>query len=124
MVAGAMWDGWKRAGRENGVLSYPSTPQKAVSRGAMQGFRKGELWALGSGKAFRVYGSVLTEWRAAGAAAGRYGFPLSDTVVSGEGLTCTFEHGTITVGPQPQAAWSPEVFPREQVGGRGTDDEA
>ncbi|HEX5427054.1 MAG TPA: hypothetical protein VFX00_01910 [Pedococcus sp.] len=122
MVAGVMWDGWKRAGRENGVLSYPSTPRKAVSRGAMQGFRKGELWALGSGKAYRVYGSVLTEWRAAGGAAGRYGFPLSDTVVSGDGLSCTFEHGTITVGPRSQAAWSPEVFPRERIRGRGTDE--
>jgi uncharacterized protein with LGFP repeats len=99
MVAGVMWDGWRRAGRETGVLSYPSTPKKGVSRGAMQGFRKGELWALGSGNAYRVYGGVLTEWTAAGGAAGRYGFPLSDTVVSGNGLTCTFENGTITAGP-------------------------
>jgi hypothetical protein len=113
MVAGVMWDGWKRAGRENGVLSYPSTPRMTVSRGAMQGFRKGELWALGTGRAYRVYGSVLTAWRAAGGSSGRYGFPVSDTVVSGEGLTCTFENGTITVGPQPKAAWSPEVFPRD-----------
>ena len=117
VVSGVMWDGWQRARRESGVLRYPSTAQTAVTRGAMQGFRGGELWALGTGPAYRVYGSVLSEWKAAGGASGRYGFPVSDTVQTSTGITCTFENGTITVSSRPAAPWKPWQAPRKPSAG-------
>ncbi|GAB3441516.1 hypothetical protein GCM10027517_17690 [Phycicoccus ginsengisoli] len=97
VVAGVMWTAWQAAGRETGVLGYPSSARVATSRGAYQKFTKGELWALGSGAARRVYGAVLTQWQAAGGASGPYGYPVTDTTsTAGGGLTCTFEGGTIT----------------------------
>ncbi|MDU0313718.1 hypothetical protein RKE38_08460 [Phycicoccus sp. M110.8] len=97
VVTGVMWAAWRAAGRETGVLAYPSGPRVTTSRGASQTFTKGELWALGSGAARRVYGAVLTQWKAAGGATGSYGYPVTDTVATGDGrLTCTFEGGTIT----------------------------
>ena len=92
-----MYTGWAAAGREDGVLRYPVGPQASDSRGASQKFEKGELWALGGGAARRVYGAVLNEWKDAGGADGRYGYPVSDTVETDGGrLTCEFEGGTIT----------------------------
>lgn len=96
VVSGVFWTAWKSAGREKGVLGYPSTERTSVDRGSFQKFVKGELWALGSGAARRVYGGVLTKWKAAGGAGGSYGFPITDTKFDGTKLTCTFEHGTIT----------------------------
>ena len=96
VVSGVFWTAWTAAGREKGVLGYPTTARTPVSRGSSQKFVKGELWALGSGAARRVYGGVLTKWKAAGGAGGSYGFPLTDTKSEGGKLTCTFEHGTIT----------------------------
>ena len=79
------------------MLGYPTRAVRQDSKGRSQGFQKGELWALGAtGPARRVYGAVLAEWRAEGGAGGRYGYPLTDTVPSGNRLTCTFEGGTIT----------------------------
>ena len=43
-----------------------------------------------------MHGDVLREWKAAGGASGRYGYPVSDTVSDGGRLTCQFEGGTIT----------------------------
>jgi uncharacterized protein with LGFP repeats len=83
-------------GREKGLLRFPTAAAVAEARGTHQTFQGGELWALGSGAARRVYGAVLTQWKAAGGAAGSYGYPLTDTTASGDGLTCTFEGGTIT----------------------------
>ncbi|MEO5745961.1 MAG: hypothetical protein ABIQ53_15415 [Terracoccus sp.] len=97
MVTGVMWTGWQAAGRETGVLRYPSGPPTTTGRGSYQVFTSGELWALGSGPARRVHGAVLTEWKSAGGATGRYGFPVGDTVVApGGGLSCEFEGGTIS----------------------------
>jgi hypothetical protein len=96
VVSGGFWTAWQAAGREQGVLGYPTTERTSVERGSTQKFVKGELWALGSGPARRVYGAVLTKWKAAGGAAGSYGFPVTDTKADGTKLTCTFEHGTIT----------------------------
>jgi uncharacterized protein with LGFP repeats len=79
------------------VLGYPTSAVRQDSRGRNQSFQNGELWALGTaGPARRVYGAVLTEWKAQGGASGRYGYPITDTTASGGGLTCTFEGGTIT----------------------------
>ncbi|HET8767741.1 MAG TPA: hypothetical protein VFM86_10495, partial [Pedococcus sp.] len=92
-----MYAAWAAAGREGGALGYPVGPAHTVSRGVAQFFEQGELWALGSGAARRVYGAVLTQWKAAGGATGRYGYPVTDTVATGDGrLTCTFEGGAIT----------------------------
>lgn len=96
VVAGRMYTAWQAAGRENGVLKYPNAPEGSDARGSHQVFQGGELWALGSGAARRVYGDVLTQWQEAGGAAGRYGYPITDTVADGNRLTCTFENGTIT----------------------------
>jgi uncharacterized protein with LGFP repeats len=97
VVAGRMYTAWTAAGRQSGVLGYPSTAEAAASRGSHQSFQRGELWALGSGAARRVYGAVLTQWKAAGGSTGRYGYPVSDTTAaSGGRLTCEFEGGTIT----------------------------
>jgi uncharacterized protein with LGFP repeats len=95
-VHGVMFAGWVRAGRETGVLGYPTRAVGSEARGSSQDFQKGELWALGSGAARRVYGAVLSEWKDAGGATGRYGYPVSDTTASGGRLTCVFEGGTIT----------------------------
>ena len=63
----------------------------------MQDFQRGELWALPGGTPRRVCGAVLDQWKAAGGAAGAYGYPTTDTVDAGNGqLTCTFEGGMIT----------------------------
>ena len=97
VVLGVMDVGWAAAGRQNGVLVYPVAGAASDARGSHQVFQGGELWALGSGAARRVYGAVLTQWKAAGGATGRYGYPVTDTVATGDGrLTCTFEGGTIT----------------------------
>jgi hypothetical protein len=96
-VAGDFYTAYNAAGRESGVLGYPTSALSQDSTGRNQTFQGGELWALGSsGPARRVYGGVLSAWRAEGGAAGRYGYPLTDTVPSGGGLTCTFQGGTIT----------------------------
>jgi uncharacterized protein with LGFP repeats len=96
-VHGVMYAGWQGAGREAGVLRYPAGRAVISARGASQEFQGGELWALGSGAARLVYGTVLSEWKAAEGADGRYGYPLTDTTAVGGGrLTCTFEGGTIT----------------------------
>jgi uncharacterized protein with LGFP repeats len=96
VVWGAMYTGWVAAGREKGVLGYPTGPAHATSRGSYQTFQAGDLWRLGSGAARRVYGGVLSQWKAAGGATGTYGYPLTDTISSDGRLTCTFEGGTIT----------------------------
>jgi hypothetical protein len=96
IVHGAMYTGWVAAGREAGVLGYPTASVRSAERGSYQPFKSGELWRLGSGSARRVYGAVLQEWKAAGGSTGRYGYPLTDTVSQGGRLTCQFEGGTIT----------------------------
>ena len=97
LVPGVMDVAWAAAGRYDGVLRYPTAAVVTETRGSHQVFQGGELWALASGgPARRVHGAVLTQWKAAGGAGGRYGYPLTDTVPSGSGLTCTFEGGTIT----------------------------
>jgi uncharacterized protein with LGFP repeats len=78
------------------MLGYPTGPAHATSRGSYQTFQAGDLWRLGSGAARRVYGGVLSQWKAAGGATGTYGYPLTDTISSDGRLTCTFEGGTIT----------------------------
>jgi uncharacterized protein with LGFP repeats len=95
-VVGTFWDAWRRAGREGGVLGFPTGGQASVSRGARQPFQGGGLWALSGKPAYRVTGAVLSAWEAAGGAGGRYGFPLTDTTTSGGVSTCRFEGGTIT----------------------------
>ncbi|MFC8502114.1 hypothetical protein ACFUC1_07130 [Pedococcus sp. NPDC057267] len=97
VVLGDMWTAWQAAGRENGVLGFPTAPRTVLARGARQVFTKGELWALSGGPARRAYGTVLDAWKAAGGGLGSYGYPLTDTVPTSDGrLTCTFEGGTIT----------------------------
>jgi uncharacterized protein with LGFP repeats len=92
-----MYAPWVDAGREGGVLGYPTGPSHAVPRGLAQFFQKGELWGLTGGTPRRVYGAVLTAWKNAGGATGSYGFPVTDTTDTNDGrLTCTFEGGTIT----------------------------
>ena len=96
-VPNPIYDNWAAAGREGGVLGYPTGPHHTVSRGTAQFFQGGEVWVLTGGTARRVYGAVLTQWKAAGGSTGQYGFPVSDTASTGDGrLTCTFEGGTIT----------------------------
>jgi uncharacterized protein with LGFP repeats len=96
VVSGVFWTAWRAAGREPGLLGFPTTGRVSVDRGSSQKFDKGGLWALGTGPARRVYGGVLTKWGAAGGTGGRYGFPITDTKTDGAKLTCTFENGTIT----------------------------
>jgi uncharacterized protein with LGFP repeats len=96
-VFGEMYAAWLRAGQQDGVLGYPRSAQEATDRGARQVFETGELWQLGTGTAWRVYGAVLTAWTNAGGATGSYGYPTTDTTPTADGhLTCTFEGGTIT----------------------------
>ena len=97
-VAGVMYAGWVANGGPSGLLGYPVTSVARGTQGGNQQFQGGELWALHAGPARLVYGSVLTTWKNAGGAAGAYGYPLTDCTATGDGrLTCTFEHGTITV---------------------------
>jgi hypothetical protein len=96
VVSGAIYATWVANRLDKGVLRFPTAPLVTESRGSHQTFQGGELWALGSGPARRVYGEVLTQWKAAGGSNGRYGYPLTDTTASGSGLTCRFEGGTIT----------------------------
>jgi uncharacterized protein with LGFP repeats len=95
-VPNPMYPAWVAAGREGGVLGYPTGPHHTVSRGTAQFFQGGELWALAGATPRRVYGDVLTQWKAEGGSTGRYGFPVTDTTAMGNQLTCTFEGGTIT----------------------------
>ena len=97
LVPGVMDVAWAAAGRYDGVLRYPNAAMVTEARGSHQVFQGGELWALHGSPARRVYGAVLTQWKAAGGAGGRYGYPLTDTTAgSGGSLTCRFEGGTIT----------------------------
>jgi uncharacterized protein with LGFP repeats len=97
LVDGVMWPAWQAAGEHDGVLGGPVGALTIRSGGLSQDFERGQLWALGSGAARRVYGAVLTQWQAAGGSTGTYGYPLTDTNPTGDGrLTCTFEGGTIT----------------------------
>jgi uncharacterized protein with LGFP repeats len=96
VVSGSIYSTWVANRLDKGVLRFPTAPQTTDSPGTHQTFQGGELWALGSGPARRVYGAVLAEWKAAGGSNGRYGYPLTDTTASGSGLTCRFEGGTIT----------------------------
>ena len=96
-VWGAVYQGWARLGREKGRLGFPTGAVTKDSRGVHETFQGGELWVLGSGAAKLVYGAVLTAWKQAGGATGRYGYPLTDTTTTADGrLTCTFENGSIT----------------------------
>jgi uncharacterized protein with LGFP repeats len=97
-VVDPMFQPWVAAGREGGVLGYPVGAATATTRGSTQSFQRGELWGLTGGTPHRVYGAVLTAWKAAGGAEGSYGYPVSDTGPTPDGtqLTCTFEGGTIT----------------------------
>ncbi|KRF28810.1 LGFP repeat-containing protein [Phycicoccus sp. Soil802] len=97
-VPAPMYAPWVDAGRESGVLGYPTGPSHTEPRGLAQFFQRGELWALGAGSPpRRVHGAVLTEWKSQGGATGSYGYPVTDTTQAGGGrLTCTFEGGTIT----------------------------
>ena len=96
-VPAPMYTPWVNAGREAGVLGYPTGPSHTEPRGLAQFFQRGELWALGSTTPRRVHGAVLTAWKSEGGATGRYGYPVADTTDAGGGrLTCTFEGGTIT----------------------------
>jgi LGFP repeat len=96
-VAGVMYAGWVANGGPSGLLKYPLAAVARGSRGGNQQFQGGELWELNTGPVRVVYGSVLTAWKAAGGAAGRYGYPVTDTTATNTGqLTCQFEGGTIT----------------------------
>jgi hypothetical protein len=96
-VAGVMYTGWGRNYGTSGFMKYPTSALTPQTRGASQTFQGGELWALGTGTAWVVYGAVLTAWKNAGGAAGSYGYPVTDTTATPDGhLTCRFENGTIT----------------------------
>jgi uncharacterized protein with LGFP repeats len=97
VVSGSIYTAWYTARRWLGPLRYPTAPMVTQARGASQAFQGGEIWALTGKPGYEVYGAVLTQWKAAGGAAGQYGYPVSRTQPTADGrLTCTFEGGTIT----------------------------
>jgi len=96
-VAAAIWTAWVAAGREGGVLRYPTEPARQDARGGHQVFQGGQLWALAGKPGYLVRGGVLAAWQAAGGASGRYGYPVENPVPAADGtLSGRFEGGVIT----------------------------
>jgi uncharacterized protein with LGFP repeats len=98
VVHNAVWTAWVELGREGGELGFPLGDRQQLTRGSVQRFEGGGLWALTDQPAFAVRGAVLTQWEAEGGVDGSYGYPTAHVVDNGDGtLTGTFEGGTITV---------------------------
>ncbi|MGZ4654800.1 MAG: LGFP repeat-containing protein [Oryzihumus sp.] len=102
VVRQPIYTAWVQHGRETGALGYPRADRVsgADSRGVGQVFTGGEVWALSGGAAYVVTGRVLAQWKADGAEAGTWGYPVGDAVTDADGTEHgAFEHGTITVPP-------------------------
>ncbi|GAB3590139.1 hypothetical protein GCM10027446_04190 [Angustibacter peucedani] len=98
-VTGAIYTRWAALGGATSVVAYP-VAAPASGRGGDgtgQRFQSGELWNLDGRPAYVVRSRVLTQWKADGGVSGRWGFPLGDTVVHGNGTQeQTFEGGVLT----------------------------
>jgi len=98
VVSGSIAVAYTFHGRETGPLGYPTGTAHAGrdGRGTGQSFQHGQLWALGSGRAYAVTGAVLTKWLADGAEIGKWRYPLSDVIVNAQGQQqATFEGGVL-----------------------------
>ncbi|MGN6611836.1 MAG: LGFP repeat-containing protein [Angustibacter sp.] len=97
-VFGPAYRRWLALDRERGVLGYPVRAQTdEVRSGHGQRFERGQLWWAAGATPWVVRGRVLTAWAADGGAAGRWGYPLEDTVVASDGTQHQrFEGGLLT----------------------------
>lgn len=96
-VSGAIYSAFAAHGRETGPLGYPTSTAHAGrdARGTGQSFQGGQLWALGSGRAYVLTGAVLARWIADGAETSHWGYPLSDVTTSSGHQQATFEGGVL-----------------------------
>ncbi len=88
--------GWVRNGGADGPLGLATTEAAPTARGARMVLTGGQLWQLGSGPARAVVGALVTRWNAEGGPDGPYGYPVGDTVVDGNDLSCEFEGGRLS----------------------------
>ncbi|MFP5218320.1 MAG: N-acetylmuramoyl-L-alanine amidase [Actinomycetes bacterium] len=86
-------------GGDTGLLGPAVNVERSISDGRYRAYRSGDIyWSKDSG-AYEVHGEILGRYRAAGAAAGPLGFPLTDETVVRTGAASTFEHGVISWVP-------------------------
>lgn len=100
---------------ERAYAGYESSPDKPGSLGPASGgatptedgrglaalYQQGGIYATSGTGAHVVYGPVHEAWRAAGAGAGKLGYPLTDTARAsdGQGYASNFENGLIYWSP-------------------------
>jgi uncharacterized protein with LGFP repeats len=85
-ITGAPYTRWVQLGRETGLLGFvTSDPLVGPAQGGGQHLERGDLWWVSGGQPWVVRGRVLAAWTADGGAAGRWGYPLEDTVVASDG---------------------------------------
>jgi hypothetical protein len=97
-LTGVPYSRWRDLGGEKSVLGYPVSDAVAGPRsGGGQRFEHGQLWWAAGATPRAVRGRVLTAWEADGGAAGRWGYPLEDTVLASDGSQHQrFEGGVLT----------------------------
>jgi uncharacterized protein with LGFP repeats len=98
VVRGEILRAYRAAGGPE-VLGYPTADEKATpdGRGYVTSFQEGTIyWSYRTGA--RVLSPELeAAYLARGGPAGFLGFPVSDTVVTGDQQRAEFEHGTLSI---------------------------
>lgn len=98
-ITGDIYVKWASHDFERSDLGYPTSDEFTTKAGGRANAFQGGLivWTLATTAHIIGNGSILDQWNAAGADAGRYGFPTSDEHAVAGGRAQTFQHGTITV---------------------------
>jgi uncharacterized protein with LGFP repeats len=102
ILQGAIRDAWVRAGRESGVLGYPSTDMGCgfVGGGCGQQFQGGSVYWSPAAGAHPVTGPIRDYWIGQGWERGSLGYASGDMVCESDGSSCRQDFQGQTV------AWS------------------
>ncbi|MFR9752387.1 LGFP repeat-containing protein [Nocardia sp. 004] len=100
-IGGSIRDKWGSYGWESSPLGFPitdETPARA-GNGRYSLFGGGAIYWSPTTDAHVIWGAIRGNWEAAGAEAGRYGYPISDEYDVAEGKAQDFQGGRITWRP-------------------------
>ena len=102
---GGIGDKWKQLGAERSLLGYPQTDEKATPDGIgrFQHFQHGSIYWHSQTGAHEVHGAIKDHWASLGWERSSLGYPVSDTIRSGNGWYTNFQNGAIFWSPQTGA---------------------
>jgi hypothetical protein len=118
LVWGVRWPVWQQAGRETGVLGYPTGPKQDLGGGAwLQRFQKGAITDSASTSTQVVAGASYWKWNLLSRYLGPLGFPTGPQQDVSGGWIQLFQGGAICGGPvRTEAVPAPMYAPWVSAG--------